>query len=381
MLRTVHLKKPLATPVLALGAELKNTICCAEGTTAWLSAPLDDLADAECFARFEARVRSMPAECGVRPRLLAYDCHPAYLSTKFASRPDVLPGVPRVAVQHHEAHLAACAAAENVWGDVIGLAFDGTGYGSDGLLWGGEVFAGGLADGFARRGRFRPITLAGGSAAIREPWRLACALVTAACDTPLDAYPRPQDVPDEAWRVVHHLLAQGPGSGIRSSSLGRLFDGVSALIGLCTYAAREAEAAIALEQAAADTSEDPLYDLPWLQTRDGLLECDWRPLVRAVVTDLDTARPPGEIAACFHDSLVVSVTEMLCTALPRPVSGVVLGGGGVFWNARLRDGLRAALSAAGLQLVTPTSLPPSDAGISLGQAVLAGLMRENSLRE
>ena len=367
----LHLSFSLQRAVLALGAEMKTTVCCARDSTAWLSEPLPDLADAESFAQFEALLASMPGQCGVEPVVLACDCHPAYLSTKYAARGDVAPNLPRVHVQHHEAHVAASAAAQGITDDVIGLAFDGTGYGTDGTLWGGEIFTGNIMAGFTRVGRMRPLTLAGGAAAIREPWRLATALVHDACEAPEQAYPRPAGVPAETWHVVRHMLAARTSGLIISSSLGRLFDGIAALLGICPFAAQEAEAAIALEKTAGGQRTDARYDMPWVTAGDGMQECDWRPMVRAIVADMKNGEPIERIAAGFHDSVVAAVCA-LCGKLPQPQSRTVVGGGGVFWNTRVREGLRAALPGAGLQLVTPARLPPSDAGISLGQAVLAG---------
>ncbi len=361
----IDLSTPLPRPVLALGAELKNTVCCAAGSAAILSDPLDDLHGVDEFERYVSSVTNLPRSMGVEPACLAHDLHPDYLSTKLARRLDVWPGVPRVGVQHHEAHVASCAASEGVWGECIGLAFDGTGYGTDGTMWGGEFFKGSIAQGFTRVGRLRPMLLPGGPAAIREPWRLALALAFESGDH----FTKPAGVDNQAWRVVHALVTQPASNALRSSSIGRLFDAVAALVGLCTHAEREAQAAVALEQAADAHTGTALPPMDVVTGVDGMDELDWRPLVREIIVRLKHRTAVPAIAAAFHDSLAASTVEA-CGRIGATGSTVVAAGG-VFWNKRFVQTLRAQLQDKDMKLVTPTRVPPSDAGLSLGQAVLA----------
>jgi len=365
----LDLTQRLPMPVLALGAELKSTVCLAHGASAELTEPAVDLQDAASFAAFMASLDALPRAAGVTPAVIAHDLHPDYLSTKAARDNTVWPGVPRRAIQHHEAHVASCAASEGIWDSCIGLAFDGTGYGTDGTMWGGEFFVGSIVAGFKRVGRLRPMLLPGGPAAIREPWRLALAL---ALEAGVD-WPKPADVPDESWRVVHALAAQP--TTLRSSSMGRLFDGVAALTGVCLRAGREAEAAIAIERAAGTTKAGLILPLPVTDIADGMFELDWRPLVTSLAANV-LKSTISSLAAAFHDALSAAVAEA-CARIAGSGPGIAASGG-VFLNQRFTASLRSLLSGRGLWLVTPSRVPCSDAGLSLGQAVLSSFDNRKS---
>jgi hydrogenase maturation protein HypF len=394
----VSLVRALPRSVLALGGELKNTICWARGTTARISASFENLRDAQCFALFGQAVRAWPADWGAAPDALAHDLHPEYLSSKLAQRcqsvvqpkwerppcrdagvselqqirgmeapPTLWPGVPRVGVQHHAAHVAGCCAAEGVWDECLGIAFDGTGYGPDGTIWGGEFFRGSIPRGFTRIGRLRPFSLAGGERAIHEPWRIAAAL---ARDAGID-WPRPAAVPDATFAIVRGMLAAGAPNVVQTSSAGRLFDGVAALLGVCTHATREAEAAIALEAAAANDHAcrvQTTLPVACATAGDGVLELDWRPMVRALWDAHVRGAAVSAGAREFHAWLAQAVGNMCACLGSAPT---LVAGGGVFWNKILTAALCDESARRGMRLVTPRRVPPSDAGISLGQAVLA----------
>lgn len=360
----IELAQALPRAVLALGSETKNTVCCAAGRRAYVSAPRADLASAADYDEFLQIVHTWPAELGITPDVLAHDLHPEYISTKVAMRGDIWPGVPRVAVQHHAAHIAACAAAEGVWDECWGMACDGTGYGGDGTLWGGEMLRGSIVNGFTRVARLRPVQLLGGAAAIREPWRLALAL---AHDAGI-AWDKPDAVPDEAWRVVDALCTSSAAPRLYSSSAGRLFDGVSALLGVCRYAEQEAQAAIALEKCAGTAAGEPQYALPWARAADGVVELDWRPLVQQLWADYSAGVPRESLAARFHDTLAAAFVRF-CAGHAGP--RCIVCSGGVFFNRRFSRIVQSVAEQHGLRCVQPRALPPSDAALSLGQAVLA----------
>ncbi len=360
----INLTKPVRRPVLALGGELKNTVCCAFEKTAVISDFLPNLEEKDCFDAYLKLVKNLPGELGVTPEIIVYDLHPEYISTKVAMRKDVWPEAKRVGVQHHEAHVASAAAAEGFFDEkVLGLAFDGTGYGTDGTMWGGEFFVGSIEKGFSRVARLRPIKLTGRAAAIREPWRIALAL---AKDSGINNFPKPEKIDEQTWQIVEKMIELPP--KLVSSSVGRLFDGVAALIGLCFYAKEEAEAAIALEKAAGTVFSEKLYSLPFEKNNDGLWEIDWRPMIKEIFKDLSLKVSQEKIAAKFHDSLVQTVFE-LCEKLKleHDVS-IVIGSGGVFWNQRLTKTLKKLFGKN--KFIVSEKVPPSDAGLSLGQAVL-----------
>lgn len=360
----IELAHALPRKVLALGSETKNTVCCAADTRAYLSSVHADVGQAAEYEAFITAVHTWPIELGITPEVLAYDLHPEYVAHKVAQWPELWPAAQRVGVQHHAAHIAATAVAEGVWEDCWGVACDGTGYGTDGTLWGGEILRGSVTRGFTRMAHLRAIQLPGGTAAIREPWRIAVALAHAA----KIEWPRPHNVSKHAWDLVHALCTSTAMRPVLSSSAGRLFDGVAALLGVCYHAEREAQAAVALEQCASDVPTTVTYPLPYKHREDGTVEFDWVPLVRSLWEDYCAGVPREVIAARFHDSVAHAFAEFCGhTAGPQ----VVVCGGGVFFNRRFTRVLRARVEAAGLRCVVPQRLPPSDAAISLGQAALA----------
>ena len=370
-------------PLLACGAELKNTFCVAKGTRAWVSHHIGDLQNYETLRSFADGVEHFERLFAVAPEVVAHDLHPEYLSTAYALERE---GVELVGVQHHHAHLAACLAEHGLFGTAIGAIFDGTGYGTDGTVWGGELLYGDLRA-FTRVGSLYPVRLPGGERAIRQPWRMAGVWLLAAAehqDRPREAHTRsPQNgwdgapgvppalranVDPVAWGQVLALARSGLASPF-TSSIARLFDGVAALCGVRAEVNYEGQAAVELE-AACDPSEHGTYPVA-LTIADGLLVLDPREAVRAIVADLAAGAAVGAVASRFHAAIVRATVDACTTLASQHGTDTVVLSGGVFANRRLLQGSAAGLAAAGLRVLTPRRLPAGDGGISYGQAAVA----------
>lgn len=334
-----------APPLLACGAEQKSTFCLARGRRAWVGHHIGDLANWETLRSFREGIEHFERLFAVRPEVVAHDLHPEYLSTKHAME---LEGVELVGVQHHHAHLAACLAEHGELGTAVGAIFDGTGLGTDGAVWGGEILVGSLSA-FERVAHLPAVRLPGGEAAIREPWRMACSWLVA-CDLPVP----------EGWEQVAELCRTGTASPWTTSA-GRLFDAVAALCGVREKASYEGQAAVELE-ARVDPSEKGLYPMPGLDPHGA---------VAAVVEDIAAGVDAGRVAARFHEGLARATAEA-CAATGEATA--VLSGG-VFQNRVLLERTAAHLEAAGLRVLRPVALPPNDGGISYGQAAVAAASR------
>ena len=359
--RTVDLQRDMPE-LLAVGGELKNAFCLTKGRHAILSQHIGDLENYETLVFFEETLANLKKLFRVEPRAVAHDLHPGYLSTKFAL---AMEDLPKIGVQHHHAHIAACMAENGLEGDVIGIAFDGTGYGSDGKIWGGEFFTGGYA-GFTRRAHFRYIPLAGGDAAIREPWRAAMAYL-------IDAFGEGWEdllsgVSDEKLRIVHRMI-EGRVNTVDTSSCGRLFDAVAAILGLRREVTFEGQAAIELE-AAAHPSETKAYDFGIPETPEGW-ELDFSSTMHLIAGAVRAGEDIRIIAGRFHNT-VADATEMTCRLL-RKATGLdrVCLSGGTFQNVRLTEQLNEALTQTGFTVYLHRRVPPNDGGIALGQAAIA----------
>jgi hydrogenase maturation protein HypF len=329
-----------ARPLVAAGAELKSTFCVARGGDAFLSPHLGDLDTELAYTAFRTDLELYLAMLDVRPEVVAHDLHPEYLSTKWALEQDG----ELVGVQHHHAHAAACLAEHGELGPALALVFDGTGYGPDGTLWGGELLRCDLAS-FERVAHLDPVPLPGGEAAIREPWRVAAAY--------LEAAGRP--VPFGGWELVRRSLQV---NAPLSSGMGRLFDAVAAVLGVRERVSYEGQAAIELELLAGDADAEPYA---W---RFG----DGAALVRAAHDDLDAGRPRAEIAAAFHEGVAAGAAAACAEAAPPRT--VVLSGGS-FQNLRLLGSTRRRLERQGFRVLAHRLVPPNDGGISYGQAASA----------
>jgi hydrogenase maturation protein HypF len=352
---SLALPVPAGRHVLACGAELKSTFCVAKGERAWVGHHIGDLRTFEVLQAFEAGIEHFERLFAVVPEVVAHDEHPDYLSTRYALERE---GVVTVAVQHHHAHLAACLAEHGETGPAVGAIFDGTGYGSDGTAWGGELLVGDLA-GFERVAHLWPVRLPGGDRAVRQPWRMACAwLLEAGWEGSLPG-------PDRSRTEQVAELVRSGLSSPWTTSMGRLFDAVAALCGLRHEVSYEGQAAVELE-AAADPRELGKYPLPVVAGR-----LDARPTILAVAEDVAAGADTGRIAARFHAAVATATAEAAASAAEDTGLGTVVLAGGVFQNRTLLAATAGRLEARGLRVLVPERLPPNDGGISYGQAAVA----------
>jgi len=357
--------EPVALPfaarrqVLAVGAELKNTVALARGRAVVASHHIGDLAHLPAYEAFLQAIDHLCGLYGVTPEAVAHDLHPEYLSTKLAADLDL----PAVGVQHHHAHVASCLVDHQRSDPVLGVAFDGHGFGPDGTLWGGELLIADF-DGFERVGHLLAVPLPGGTAAILEPWRMAVAWAGQA-GGPEVARSIGAVMDDRADAVVG--LAAAPGT-IRTTSVGRLFDAVAALLGGRTRVTYEGQAAIELEALAARVPVGAAQRHPvehrW---EDGQLVLDPSPLITALMEG--SPGPPA--AAAFHESFGRATAEAAGTLARAHGLGTVALTGGVFQNARLTGIVASALRAQGYEVLLHRTVPPGDGGISVGQAAVA----------
>ena len=344
-------------PLLAVGAEQKSAVCVVRAGVAHLSGHVGDLSHPAARRLFEETIAKLEALLGVRPAAVAHDLHPDYAATRWA----VASGLRRVAVQHHHAHVASCLAEHGRAGPALGVAFDGTGCGPAGEAWGGEIL---LADlrGFRRVAHLRAIALPGGEAAIREPWRLACAALLDAGE-PLDLVPAEPGRVATVRRMLERRFACPPATGA-----GRWFDAVAALCGGRARVSYEGQAAAELEALSARGAWQPY---PFEVAPGPADEIDLRPTVRALAADLRRGASPGEIAARFHETLGAAVLAACVRARRAHGISVVALSGGCFQSRLLLGICAARLEGAGFEVLRHRKVPPNDGGVALGQAAVA----------
>jgi hydrogenase maturation protein HypF len=346
--------------VLAFGGELKNTFCLTKGHYAVLSQHIGDLENYETMRFFEETLSNLKQVFKVTPRVAAYDLHPGYMSTRMAMSSGI---EQRIGVQHHHAHIASCMAENHLQGQVLGVALDGTGFGTDGKIWGGEFL---LADfaGFTRQAHFRNVLLPGGDAAVRQPWRMGLSYLRDTFGRPIPADLNCfQHINERQIALVDAMLTRRIQT-VETSSCGRLFDAVAALLGIVSEVTFEGQAAIALE-AAAERGIEQCYDF---ETGGHPIELDFRPVIAAIVKDLLMGRRISEISACFHNTLSAAVGEV-CSQVGGP-NRVCLSGGS-FQNLYLLGRTVVELRRRGFAVFLHAQVPANDGGLSLGQAMIA----------
>lgn len=366
-----HAPRPLRLPqscpraVLAVGGHLKNTFALGRHHDAFISHHIGDLDDAAAFSSLGRDIAIYEQLLRISPEVIAHDTHPDYGSTQYARDRAAATGLRLVPVQHHHAHVASCMAEHALTGPVIGVAFDGSGHGDDGTVWGGEFLVGD-ARAVERMGHVRAVPLPGLEQAVREPWRMALSHLCDAGETYADWIGSEQ-------RVAAHVLTRMMDRGLNSpltSSVGRLFDAVAALAGRRRVVSFEGQAAMELEGLAAASSDQGQY--PYALARaDGRLVIDTRPMIRAVAHDARSGQDATVIARRFHEGLATATADV-CTQLSATtgISEVVLTGG-VFLNAVLTAACTSRLEHAGLRVYRHRLVPPNDGGLSLGQLAVA----------
>jgi hydrogenase maturation protein HypF len=341
-----------------VGGETKNTVCVTCEDRAILSSHVGDLGHPLGFHAFVESVRHLVRLAGVEPVAIAHDLHPDYHSTNWAASH----GVTTVPVQHHHAHVASCMVEHGREGTVLGVAFDGTGYGTDGTMWGGELLQADLR-GFLRLGHVRALRLVGGEAAIREPWRLALAALRDAGE-PLDLlapiHPQRLQKVEALWRRDSACTL--------STGAGRWFDAVAALLGLRHEVSYDGQAATELEALARSGTAEPY---PFTLSATPLFEVDLRPMVRDLAAEIRLGLPPPDISARFHETLARVVLAACRHARQGGGVPTVVLTGGCFQNRLLAERSRGLLEEDGFEVLTHKGVPANDGGLALGQAAVA----------
>jgi len=396
----------VSRPILAAGAELKSAVCLTDGNLAFVSQHIGDLQNTPTGESFRHTIEHLSEILEIKPELIACDLHPDYLSTRFAEES----GLPLVKVQHHHAHLASCMAENGLEGTVLGVILDGTGYGSDGTIWGGEFLVGGY-DGYQRAAHFRPTRLPGGDAAVREPWRMALSYLYSAIGTDAFAikHPLAGRLTEQDRTIFTSMLQRGINSPL-TSSCGRLFDAVAALLNVRHCVSYDGQAAIELEALAETAADVELIKSPLIKgdlggfasdikikfppaplyqggsysyrissNQETPLQLDFSSLFPEILADLDAGISTAVIALRFHITVAAAVVDIcLRIAKTTGLERVVLSGG-VFQNRLLSEMVYTALSADGFTVFTHRLVPPNDGGIALGQAAIAGHARQERI--
>ncbi len=352
--------------ILAVGAEMKNTFCLLRGGDALLSQHIGEVGSLETLGYFRATLDHLCKIFKVMPKLIAHDSHPGYLTTRLAHDLAAEYGLPLMAIQHHHAHIAACLAEHGREDQVVGIALDGTGYGSDGAIWGGEVLIASVKY-YERVAHLEYLPLPGGDAAIRHPYRIAWSYLLATQGSIPDL-PSLAACPVEERNIVIRQIEHGINTPI-TSSCGRLFDAVSAMLGICTEATFEAQAAIALELAARRVGTDTTGVYPFTLDEDGIIRIG--EMLAAIGLDIERGRSADEIAASFHHTIVAMFVEAATRISQRTGIKTVALSGGSFQNRLLLRLMRESLRACGFEVLTHHQVPANDGGLSLGQAVIA----------
>ncbi|HKO96407.1 MAG TPA: carbamoyltransferase HypF [Pyrinomonadaceae bacterium] len=349
--------------ILACGAELKNTFCLTRHHHAFVSHHIGDLENLETLCSFTEGIDHFKRLFHLQPEVVAYDLHPEYLSTKFALELDDV--TTKIGIQHHHAHIASCMADNELEGEVIGVAMDGLGYGTDGRMWGGEFFVADYTDA-ERVAHLANVSLPGGAKAIKEPWRMAATYLqeTFGADFLKLELPFVKDLDKRAWATLRSMISKGVNSP-ETSSMGRLFDAVSSLIGVRSHVNYEGQAAIELESIA-DSGCCGAYEFK--------IDGDFimsGPVIREAVGDLLAGVPAPGVSARFHQGVAQLIAEIAVrTRDERGLNRVALSGG-VFQNMLLLRTTKRLLHADGFQVYTHSRVPTNDGGISLGQAAVA----------
>jgi hydrogenase maturation protein HypF len=358
---------PIAAPrpILAVGAHLKNTVALAQDRAVYVSPHIGDLETLETLKHFREVVERIARLHRIEPEVVAHDLHPGYLSTTEASR---FAALHHIAVQHHHAHVAAVCAEHGVTGPVVGVAYDGTGHGADGTVWGAEILVADLVR-YERVGHLRPAPLPGGELAVRTPWRSALGYLSREPGLHMAFAAAFNGVPERELEIARRQAERGLNAPL-ASSMGRLFDAAAAILGVRQVVRYEGQAAMQLEALAGTEPADPL-PFPWTAARDGCRVLDALPLLAALGERLAAGWSTAQLAAAFHESVAESTARLVREIAEERWIDTVALGGGTFQNARLVESLAARLRRVGLRVLTASALPPNDGAMSYGQAAVA----------
>ena len=352
--------------ILACGGELKNTFCLTRGQYAFISHHIGDLENLETLTSFEEGIEHFKRLFYIEPRAVTYDLHPDYLSTQYALS---IPNIPKIGVQHHHAHIVSAMAENGVEGDVIGVALDGTGFGLDGTIWGGEFIRANLRD-FDRLAHLRKVPMPGGSMAIKEPWRMAMVYLSEAFGdeaTKLKIDPMKR-IDFQRWDILKRAIKRKVNTPL-TSSMGRLFDAISSLLSVRDEVHYEGQAAIELEMIADHEVEE---EYRFHIHRDEMpMVIDPTEMIRGMVRDLIDRVPASKISGKFHRTISRMVIETCEAIRSKEKSSRVVLSGGVFQNIFLLSLVTESLKRSGFEVYTHHLVPANDGGISLGQAVVA----------
>ncbi len=351
-------------PLLACGAEQKASFCLSRGDDVFQSQHIGDLKNVETLENYEQQIRHFQRLFDIKPQAIACDMHPDYLSTAYARQRSEEEGISLLQVQHHHAHMASCMADNGLEAKAIGLVWDGTGYGTDGTIWGGECLIGDYS-GFERFGSIRPIPMPGGDRAVKEIHRLAFSLMKEA-GLEVSRF--------EDGAILSAMMEKGLNCP-KSSGMGRLFDGVAAICGIKTRSSYEGQGAVLLEAAAEES--DRLYPISF---EGDIMRFDWRETIRAICADLEKGVPVSLIASGFMNTLIQMALEQCIAA--RSAAGIndVVLSGGSFQNMYIMKRLPKALEAEGFRVWKHRRVSTNDEGIALGQLMILGEMCNVSCR-
>lgn len=369
-MKIIQLPLKVNRPILACGADLKGAFALAKGSKAYLYEGFGDLADADNLHRYETAVRRAERKLKIKPAVIACDDHPGYFSGRFAEVHGLELMIPDLyGVQHHEAHVASVIVEHSIGGKIIGVAFDGTGYGLDGNIWGGEFFTGGIK-GFTRRAHFDYMPMPGADAAVREPWRMAVSYLYKAFGGDIHRIKIPliKNIPAKKLSAVINMIDSGINSPVTSSA-GRLFDAVASIVLRRDISRFEAELPIALEKMAGDNVDE---GYPFDIVSGGkALTIGTSDLIKSVVRDISDNVKPSEISAKFHNSIAGIILRTV--TLIRNKTGIkkVVLTGGVFQNRYLSAAVQAALRKSGFIVYTNSGTNTNDNGIPIGQLAIA----------
>jgi hydrogenase maturation protein HypF len=352
--------------ILGCGAHLKNTVCITRGSNAHLSQHIGDLESVLAHEFYEETIEHMEKILGCSPRIVAHDLHPDYLSTRYAEEREA---EHRIAVQHHHAHIASCLAENGESGPVIGLSCDGTGLGDDGTIWGGEILLADLS-GYERIGHLETFPLPGGDSAVKEPWRAAFSLMRKSLDGDhmsvfAKLFP---EIPPETTDLLQSMLDQQINSPL-TSSLGRLFDTVSAILGISRRPTFEGQAAMSLEMAITGSGGRACNFEIISEGSKIMIGTD--AIIRHIVRDVTSGVSPGEVSRKFHDAIVEALHLATYILSGTTETKTVVLSGGCFQNVYLLEKLSQKLEGSGFKVLKHSIVPPNDGGIALGQVVIA----------